>query len=598
MPTINGTNFQMIKKFFTDVYNTFIAEPLFKKFFDDFQYYFDNEQYQPIIVGIFNKQELLLDLPKYLNKPKTTKSKKITNWPDIITEKIFYKLLRMQTEGCEYYTFEYYIMKFHLKTDMNQMIIFTEKFPFDNKIKKEALFIWGIFNYITHHPILKKFLHYIIYTFQERVGLGSCDTKNKEYDVCFPSLQIVIEIDENHDENNYNDILKNAIMKQNGLNLIRLNFQKIYTDDNIGKGEILEDKDANAYLLNSEYYKKFLTNLSYTFINALLKNYSDVRTFYIMHLFRQMLSQRIDDIDITIQNNLKKISTFEDKMRMPILSNTDYEILYRLRENIQKSISYNIKYRKKVQRLTDGLTQPNFIELFQLKDKCKKANYGKVITYTEIVKLVKISDKVAFIVFLCETGIIDNIDVNIEDILISWKDMCIIISKLQIKAELQELLFLYYLEVDESYEKIITLMNIHTDKLHGDPKSYNICKKYIESKYKYKYDNKEKLLRDKYNKLVDEFEVTKFNYSIEEPSQDIISDESTIEFDTFVKNSNLRFEEMMRNNPLNRMPPPFNGIVINNIVDNSIEDSLSSEENTSDQDEVNVSDSDQESDIE
>ena len=502
----------------------------------------------------------------------------------------------MQTEGCEYYTFEYYIMKFNLKTDINQMIIFTEKFPFDNKIKKEALFIWGIFNYIKHHPILKNFLHYIIYTFQERVGLGSCDTKNKEYDVCFPSLQIVIEIDENHIEDNYNDILKNAIMKQNGLNLIRLNFQKIYTDDTIGKGEITEGNNANTYLLNSEYYKKFLINLSYTFINALLKNYSDVRTFYIMHLFRQMLSQRMNDIDITIQNNIKKISTFEDKMRMSILSNTDYEILYRLRENIQKSVNYNIKYRKKIQRLTDGLIQPDFIELFQLKDKCKKANYGKVIIYTEVEKLIDISDNVAFIIFLCENGIIDNIDVNIEDILISWKDMCIIISKLQIKAELQELLFLYYLEVDESYEKIITLMNMHTDKLQGDPKSYNICKKYMESKYKSNYDNKEKLLRDKYNKLIDEFEVTKFNYSIEEPSKDIIFDEYTIEVDAFVKNSNLRFEEMMRNNPLNMLPPPFNGIVINNIDDDSIEDS--SEENNSDQDEVNISDSDQESDIE
>ena len=74
MPTINGTNFQMIKKFFTDTYNTFIVEPLFKKFFDDFQYYFDNEQTQLRIVGIFNKQELILDLPKYLNKPKTTLS--------------------------------------------------------------------------------------------------------------------------------------------------------------------------------------------------------------------------------------------------------------------------------------------------------------------------------------------------------------------------------------------------------------------------------------------------------------------------------------------------------------------------------------------
>lgn len=595
MPTINGTNFQTIKKFFTDAYNTFIVQPLFKKFFDHFQYYFDNEQPQPRIFGIFNKQELLLDLPKYLNKPKTTKSKKITNWPDIITEKIFYKLLRMQTEGCEYYTFEYYIMKFQLKTDTNQMIIFTEKFPFDSKIKKEALFIWGIFNYIKHHPILKNFLHYIIYTFQERVGLGSCDTKNKEYDVCFPSLQIVIEIDENHVDDNYNDILKNAIMKQNGLNLIRLNFQKIYADGNIGKGEIAEGNNANAYLLNSDYYKKFLTDLSYTFINALLKNYSDVRTFYIMHLFRQMLSQRMNDIDITIKNNLTKISTFEDKMRMDSLSNTDYEILYRLRENVQKSVKYNIKYRKKVQRLTDGLTQPDFINLFQLKDKCKKTNYGKVITYNDVTRIVKISDTVEFIAFLCENGIIDNIDVNIEDILISWKDMCIIISKLQIKAELQELLFLYYLEVDESYEKIITLMNMHTDKLQGDPKSYNICKKYMESKYKSNYDNKEKLLRDKYNKLIDDFEVTKFNYSIEEPSQDIIIDEYTIEFDAFMKNSNLQFEEMMRNNLLDGMPPPFNGIVIDNIDDSS-EDILSSEENTSDQDEVNISDSDQESD--
>lgn len=603
MTTINGTDYQCIKRFLNDAYNTLILEPLFKKeFFDNFQYYF-NEQVEEIVVGIFNKQELLPDLPNYLNKPGTTKAKKIISWPNIITEEIFYNLLRIQTEGCEYYTFEYYILKFNLQTDSNHMIIFTEEFPFDGKIKKEALFIWGIFNYIKHHPILKHFLHYMSYTFQERIGLDPHDARNKEYDVCLPSLQLAIEIDENHESNGLsvnknkvklNDELKTSIMKQKGIHLIRLNFQKIYHNNGIGKGEITEG-NANNYLLNSEYYKSFLNNLAYTFMNALLRRYSDVRSYYISQLFEQMLDQRLLDINSIVIDNIALKSTIEEVMRNS-KSNTEYELLYKQYENIKKSITYNIKYKIKVQRLIAGLALPDFIKLFKLKDKAKLANYEAVLTHEEINDLITIEDEEVYLQFLCENGIIYNIDININDITYTWKQLNIIISKLNIKKELQELLFLYYLEVDESYEKIIARMNEHTDSIQGDPKSYNICRKYIEAKYKNKYDIMEKKLSKNYDKLIDEFEITKFGYSIDKPKYNMkdIEIKERKEFEAGIKIINDQFEEIMKNVNINSLPPPFTGVITDSNNDTNSDTSSDDELNTDDsnQDEISIIESD------
>lgn len=607
MSTINGIDYQLIKKFLNDAYNTLILEPLFKKeFFDNFQYYFD-DQVEEIIVGVFNKQELLPDLPNYLNKLGTTKAKEIASWPNIITEEIFYNLLRMQTEGCEYYTFEYYILKFNLQTDSNHMIIFTEEFPFDGKIKKEALFIWGIFNYIKHHPILKHFLHYISYIFQEKIGLGPHNKKTKAYDVCIPNLQIAIEIDENHqpDEIDENDNLintvdehKTATLRQNGLNLIRINFQEIYTDGIIkdgkiiGKGEITQG-NANKYLLNSEYYRKSLNKLSYTFMNALLRHHASVRSYYVEILFKQMLDQRFIDINSTINDNVALKSMLEEEMRISTSIN-NYEMLYNRLKNIQKSISCNIKYRTKIQRLIAGLSLPDFIELFQLKDKAKLANYESVLTHEEVNKIIDISDEEVYIEFLCKNGIISNIDIDINDITYTWKQLNIIISKLNIKEELQELLFLYYLEVDESYEKIITRINEHTNSIQGDPKSYNICAKYIEAKAKAKYNILKKKLKKKYNKLIDEFEITKFGYSLGKPKYNMeeIKVKEHKEFEAGIKIINDQFEEIMKNVNINSLPPPFTGVITDSHEsDNINSDNELASDNDQDDEISNISDS-------
>mgnify|MGYP001009788556 CR=1 FL=1 len=78
-------------------------------------------------------------------------------------------------------------------------------------------------------------------------------------------LNIAIEIDENHTGKKViaNDKLKDIISAMNGVILLRMNFQKIYKEENAtkGKGEILDGCNANKYMLNSEYYKSFIDNL-------------------------------------------------------------------------------------------------------------------------------------------------------------------------------------------------------------------------------------------------------------------------------------------------------------------------------------------------
>jgi hypothetical protein len=605
MSTINDINYQHTEIFFIKKHKYFIIDPLFQEFFDNFQCYFNNNQdnnqdvQQIIKLPTIEKKEFLKDLPAYLNKPRTKKASYIKTWPNEITEQMFYNLLQMQTEGCEFHTFEYYILKHGLQTDNNNMIIFTKEFPFDNKIKKEALFIWGIFNYIKHHPILKNFLQYMTYTFQERIGLGSHNKKTKEYDTCIPNLQLIIEIDENHNTSDPNDELKSDIIQENGFRLIRLDFQKIYNDNNDnnnndgigkGKGEICSGENANKYLLNSKYYKEFLNNLSYVFLCALLKNYADVREYYINIIFRQMLHQRLSNINNCIIENISEISLYEERMQTATTM-YNYNDFYRERENIKKSVDYNILYKRDLQKLINSLSTPDYKEMLIAKDICKRANYAAVIDYIRLNKIVKIIDQIAFVTFLCQHGIIKNINIDITSVMFTWKQLCLIISKLGIKKEIQELLFMYYLEIEESYEKIIILINEHTDSLQGNPKSYNACVRYIEMKYKSKYELRERRMKDNYHKLTEEYTMMKYNCNISCNLNDKSIDMGEyidIEYTEYIKN---KAEKMISDHLANENPPSFSGI-IDNIEDNiEYEPTINSDGELSN-DEIDISDHD------
>jgi hypothetical protein len=167
-------------------------------FFKDVQTVFQQSKTKPKTI---NKKDMEKIMPKNLLMPP--KLKLLTTYKDEITERQFVKLLRLQTDGSDYVNFDYIIDYYKLETDQNDMIIFTEKFKFDNRIKKEALFIWGILNTIKRDKILGKFQDYIIKDLQTKFTINLLNgNSGYKFDLCFKSLNIAVEIDENHTSDN------------------------------------------------------------------------------------------------------------------------------------------------------------------------------------------------------------------------------------------------------------------------------------------------------------------------------------------------------------------------------------------------------------
>jgi len=321
-----------------------------------------------------SKEELLSKLPKYLNKPNTTKAEMIKKWKTDVTKKEFENLINTQTVGADYPSFYYYMLKYDLKLDDNNMIIFTDEFPFDKKIKKEALFIWNILYNLKTHPLLGKFYEKITHGLQFKHETSFVDGKRKfEYDLVFTNLNISIEIDENHIAKKTldNDKVKTIVSEMNGYVLHRLNFQKIYYGNGKGKGEIKDGRNANTYMLNSEYYKNFLEDLYNSVCYSLLRKEYDFRKNYIMYLLNLYMEQRIETIQIDITNIKSSNKSLLNK-KNKILSN----------------------YKKNLSLINDK--SGKFIELFELKNNSyndkenTKSNDIKNIKLEKVISLLGI----------------------------------------------------------------------------------------------------------------------------------------------------------------------------------------------------------------
>lgn len=428
------------------------------------------------------KEELLEFLPRYLNKPGTTKASYIASLSDEVSEDDFVDLLKIQTLGMDYPSFDYLVLKYDLEFDNNHMIIFTDEFKFDNKIKKEALFIWGILNALSNHELLWPYIS--IYDLQASYETEDVhNSRKKRYDMEFSELQFVIEIDENHrgETTLANDEFKNVLASMNGRMLIRLNFQEIYKDEGVekGKGEILAGENANDYMYNSEYYKKFLELLYDSLINSLLNNNAEFRQKYIFHLFNESLKNQLIILKSSIRSNKKRISNIKKK-----ISTADSKTI---REEYNKKIvdmqliqDKNRVSIDKIKFIIEFIkSDQSFLKLFGIKDKYKPKFIGdKNIPFTEILDVLHIVDEAAILRlkhFMYTNHIISKYYRSNNDIYVSWKELSIIITEFDSDSELGKVLILYYFELEESYESIIARMLSHSKKIASNEEKYNEC---------------------------------------------------------------------------------------------------------------------------
>jgi hypothetical protein len=489
----------------------------FESMYDEFQH-----------AKTINKSKIIDKLPKHLKR--VAKETKLNKYGNEMTENDFVEFLKFQTRGDDYVNYEYLIKYYNLKMDDNDMIVFTEQFQFDNNIKKEALFVWGILNSIKNDEFLSKYQHIIKKDLQTKFTVNLLNNKmGVEFDLCFKDLNITVEIDEAHTDKKViaNDEIKSSMMKLNGFNLIRLDFQQIHKGTSI-KGNI------NDLMYNNQYYKQFLTNLKSMLLNALLQKYVIVRRDYIMKLYLATRNEKLSKISKAMNKNIQDIIKYKE-LCQNAESIEKYEELYKNLTTVNEDYIFNNELMEKYLKLyNDDKASSDFDKLFELKAQSQSSVDKNTITFFNIAIVLdyKTYQHDELKLYLRKIGIITDYTIDIKDILISWKELSIVITESEKSFDIKKLLIQYYIEIEESYEKIINMIKTHTDAIQGTEHDYKMCMQYIinknskenntkMSKLEAKLDNEEKMckvMRTEINILNDSISYFKNKYERKQPT--------------------------------------------------------------------------------
>ena len=270
------------------------------------------------------------------------------------------------------------------------------------------------------------------------------------------------------------------MLKLNGYNLTRLDFQQI------NKGSTIVG-NINNIMLNNTYYGKFISALKNKILASLLHKYTDVREFYIMYMYKLSIDDKIREFTNLKNYNLKLINTYTNNCKTST-SMRSYEENYRYLEKLKskKKVIKNLydEYTKLANDINSESNDSDFKELFNLKNKCRDAKYTNAITFKDIANLLKFKpvDYKKLITIIYINGIINDDDLSYNLINITWKQLSVVISDYNDAKDLQKLLMSYYIEIEESYEKIILMINQHTESISGDEFVYKMCMQYIINK--------------------------------------------------------------------------------------------------------------------
>lgn len=357
----------------------------------------------------------------------TKKVAYLSTLPEDITEVMFVKFLRIQTLGADYINYDYLLHYYNIQVDTNYMPIFTETFSFDRQIKKEALFIWSIKRNIENDKHLINFNNlYMELVLQDKLETNDIsEIRKMSFDMHWYLLDIIVEIDENHNtEVLINDDIKNAIMQQNGINYLRMNFQNIYDTTII--------TNINTEIYNNTYYTNFIKSLMDLLLYKLLKKNRDVREYYVMYLFRNSLYKKAEQASaLVIKYNNKK--TLLDTHLLTLNRERNIQTCLIKIKNNNIDLQTNIKIWQQTNTYINNLfNASNFIALFNYKDRCK-LNNNRVITFTEVISLLNILPEniIDFKQFLLSINVINTMNRTDKNILLNWKQLCFTILNYQ-----------------------------------------------------------------------------------------------------------------------------------------------------------------------
>lgn len=422
-----------------DMYETFIIEKCNKLLFEDAEN-----------VDLNTVKTLFESLQRWISYRSDNELKKINEIYDNVTELTFVNFLRYQhksTTGVDYPSYYYLIKYFNLKIELG-MIVFTDEFPFDKRIKKEALGIWYILNIIETDPTLSIYTKYLQYVCQKQV---ECDLLSLQYcikpDLWFNIIDVVFEIDEAHHSTDSTviekDQVKNAIYREMGLHVYRLEFY-----------ETIKPKSYEE--------------IKQVFRGALQK-YDDFLQDYLKHAFINTFNDKINkyNSNIILENEyvldtLNNIAISEKNVNM-YKDQCNLAIKYMESANVLKNDTELI--------LDDFTKSSEFHYLFNLKKKSKTAKNKSNITFEEILRVfgidndddlfeddtnqVNILTAQEFKDFMIKQCIIHSYTTD-NDIMIDWKELVQLIYEYPATdSKNKETLLLYHREIEDIYDNIM-----------------------------------------------------------------------------------------------------------------------------------------------
>jgi hypothetical protein len=420
-------------------------------------------------------EEFINLLPEYLQLPGTTKSAIVNELPKRVTEKHLLEILLTMHNGYEYMSF-YYLFKKYGK--------FNDIFRY-RSIKQEAYYIYIILENLTRCPFISQYINHDImnFIFQDKIEVLILPSVNQfKFDKCFPQLNIILEINEYAHEsaiNRENDMVKEALAVLCGMALSSLRIRDVFdmTEYHYKK---LSDVELHETLRESQYLKRFLAEFNIKVLSSLLRD-NIIRNDYIMYEFKNIINRKLIFLYDRFDNTFKQSGLY---------SETDKVLI------------------KNMKSLIDVVnTSKNFIEIFQLKDKCVKSDSGYAITFSEVCELLglykeeNVKKILEFKKFLFEeTDIVKSINFDEQTHLFSWECLYTIVTRFIEDIKDKETLEMYLLYVNKTYEMVVKMINSHSKNLISNKHKLSLyINRFKESFHKKIQDENESLKKENSN---------------------------------------------------------------------------------------------------
>ena len=390
------------------------------------------------------------------------------------------------THGGDHISIDQLIKIYKLKINPEtNMIIFNDKLRYKD-ILQEALYIWYMLRVIKIDPFVRNYygdMSKLNIIRQETIEADILPTNsNFKFDLGFPNINILVEVNEyphEQPEKIIQDNIKNSLAILCGYISITLKVKDVFNMDEKSYNK-LSDIEIHDKLAESDHLKTF----SKKFINqitAALLEFKDVRDNYIMVLFKQMLKTRIITIVKRIENNISASLSIYNLINNSNYTNKDLYYYNNLDRLIK---SDNVLLRNTEDDLTIINSATDFIDMFNLKHRCILSKNPKIITFSDIVKLLKIEQNniSEFKIFLCLNIVNINLKTKSSNIKITWEELSEVIYNYDSNSKLSKILRLYYRESGRSYEIIIQLIKSHTNALKTNRDILTTYTNYVNDK--------------------------------------------------------------------------------------------------------------------